>query len=140
METIWFDLAFTVFISGFLGCCGAWKESTWMLGTVTINLIFKGGCYNNPCLVYKFFLYLATKIGPIWGHKICSKKVQKVTTKEGRKPSCFLLHKNTQIRSNVEKSENPVEFVANFFMLQLICICWVFKLRLNCLFDPFIVT
>ena len=20
--------------SGFLGCCGAWKESTWMLGTV----------------------------------------------------------------------------------------------------------
>ena len=23
-----------VAFSGFLGCCGAWKESTWMLGTV----------------------------------------------------------------------------------------------------------
>ncbi|TRY73046.1 hypothetical protein TCAL_03336 [Tigriopus californicus] len=25
---------------GFLGCCGAWKESTWMLGTFFILLIF----------------------------------------------------------------------------------------------------
>ena len=26
--------------AGFLGCCGAWKESTWMLGTVIFTLLF----------------------------------------------------------------------------------------------------
>ena len=27
--------------SGFLGCCGAWKESTWMLGTVISRFDFR---------------------------------------------------------------------------------------------------
>ncbi|CAB4067081.1 CD9 [Lepeophtheirus salmonis] len=29
---------------GFLGCCGAWKESPWMLGTFFVFLVFYFGC------------------------------------------------------------------------------------------------
>ncbi len=29
-----------IFKKGFLGCCGAWKESSWMLGTVSLNFEF----------------------------------------------------------------------------------------------------
>ncbi len=29
-------------ILGFLGCCGAWRESPWMLGTVILNVVVTG--------------------------------------------------------------------------------------------------
>ena len=41
------------FLSGFLGCCGAWKESTWMLGTVSV--IFEQWeikCWGYPVSCY----------------------------------------------------------------------------------------
>ena len=32
-----------------------------------------GRCYSNPCLIYWSSIYWSSRIGPIRGHKICSK-------------------------------------------------------------------
>ena len=47
-----------VTIMGFLGCCGAWKESPWMLGTVSHHYNSLSWNSTHHCSLLQFFAFL----------------------------------------------------------------------------------